>query len=122
MPDSRIQADFPRVSIEPAPVKSSPLFGRVKEIRWGPSEGYFNKVRGFSHRVADILNGDAPVMRSVLSSGLDYFRVSVEPSNGCWIMGNQVGDAAEITLSKPRWNCYQAITKALLAIPIPDDK
>ena len=85
-------------------------------IRWRPTEGYFNKVRGFSRSVADTLNADAHVMRAVRSSGLDDFRVAAGSSSGCWIMGN-----VETTLSKPSWECYQSIARCLLAMPIPSE-
>ena len=42
---------------------SSPL-KRIWEIqvKWMSGEGYSNRVRGFSQRVADTLNGDAAVI------------------------------------------------------------
>ena len=108
VPDSRIHADFPRISIR---------LVTEKGIRWGSTEGYFNKVRGFSRRVADTLNGNPYVMRSVLSSDLYGFYVSAEPSWGCWRMGDT--DLSETTLSKPRWECFQSIARCLLAMPVP---
>ena len=81
-----------------------------------PRKAYFNRTRVFSQRVADTLNDDTDIMRGVAASGLDYFGVSTGPGHGGWTMGEHEEDAK---WSEPLWNCYQAIAKVLLAMPLP---
>ena len=113
--DSRIQDNVPDILIRLVPEKSFPLFGRGKRIRWMPGEK-LNRARGFSQHVADVRNGDPVVMLWVVSSGLVDFRVSTGPDLGGWAMAEH---EEETEWSVPLWNCYQAVARASLAIPLP---
>jgi len=120
LPDSRIKVDDPGIRIRLVPVKSFPLFGRIKGVRWGPS--YVDSAKGFSQRVADSLNRDPNVMQRMLSSGLVNYCVSTEPGNGWWKMGEHGDHWAGREWSKPLWDCYEVIARHLLAMPIPTEE
>jgi hypothetical protein len=116
VPDSRIRANFPLVSIFPAPAKSFPVFGRPKGIRWWvPGEG--NSTKGFSRRVAGSLGRNIAIARGIQSYNLLHcYYVSSGPGHGCWTIGT---GWTHLKWSGPLWEHLQEMAETLLATPIP---
>lgn len=113
VPDPRLGPDFPGARIETVRVKTSPLFGRVVDLRWKGSDSELGII---SH-----LNSDhqlkQPIMKSrdvTIRSVRDY---------GCWVISTERHHATiSSLLAKKRdvlsgelWSCYQAIARHLLA-------
>ena len=112
VPDSRIGPGSPHAWIKPVRVKSFPVFGRVKGLRW---EGYRGD-EALGSSVADRLTQDEAVEVGLSSSFFDQnLHVEAAPDRGCWVLG--IDD--DWLLDTERWDCCQAIAQCLLATPLP---
>ena len=116
VPDSRIRTDSARLSFDPHPVKSFPLFGRVKGVRWTPHSTGDDSTRDFSLQVAGSLTENSAVTQSVLESRPASLQLRTDPPRGCWTI---VQDGRESEWTPELWALYQEIAKHLLALPMP---
>ena len=133
VPDSRIQPDFQDVEICSVRVKSVPVFGRVKEVRWIVLDG-----ENYASRVADSLSKNGAVAKAIITGGSD---VKISPSEEGvsqsgdlrpigWVLTlapeNDDEGISEDQMRKwevasslrQQWDCYQTIAKALLSMPM----
>ena len=94
------------------------MFGRVERVEWfvgGPynvepeDEFFYTLVEGF-------LQSDTAVSETMMAAELDV-EVLVYAEASCWLICDQYTR----TVTPQVWDCYQAISKALLATPMPTD-
>jgi len=99
VPDPRLEPNSPRVRIKTVRVKTSPLFGKVVDLRW---EG-----RDSDLGIIGRLNSDAQLKQPIMESR----DVTIEAVGdyGCWIISTETRDP-----SGELWNCYQTIACHLL--------
>jgi hypothetical protein len=117
VPDARIEADSPRIKIHAVPKKSFPVFGRVKRVVWELCDVLPYQPDDVSRRVAENLNHDTTATQLIMLGELFGLHVDAYPPLGCWrIWGSGPQGVPEFN---GLWNCYQAIAKALLAMPMP---
>ena len=95
-------------------------------MRWsygGPNE-LEPRDENFHGHVADFLNRDTAVWQAIIAweaeimIELSEVQVFPLPERACWVICNPSGR----NLPLPDWNCYQAIAKALLAMPMLADE
>ena len=122
--DARISVDFPRVTIwlENFVTKSFPFFGKVinSGIRWAVRSTFRGVNEEFSSIVAEYLNNDKDIMGQIVSCD-ECFHILSDPNHGCWIISKGTYYHSEYddrTISRKEWDCYQAVAKSLLEIPI----
>ena len=145
VPDSRTQPDFRDFEIRSVRVKSFPVFGRVKEVRWVVLDG-----EDYAYRVADCLSEKGAVTRAIITSGSDV-RISMSWTSTPDIDEEGISESSDLRFTgwtlKPvpdideegisegqmskwkvvsslgqQWACYQTITEALLAMPMPTEE
>ncbi len=127
VPDAQIRPDSLDVFIHSEPVKSRPLFGSVKGVRWIPIGLYHlpNISRPYppndiSRKVAENLGHDAAAAQRMLLGECFDFWVRSVPELCCWrIWGPKPEDVPDWS---GWWDCYQAIAEALLAMPMPSNE
>lgn len=117
IPDSRIRSGNPRVSVGSGGVKSFPPSGTVP---WYVSEWTYPATGwGFnpepSLRTADRLSQNTAITEGMILSGVG-FNIETDLVRGCWTL-SVFPRINEFT--RPIWDCCQAITEALLAMPMP---
>ena len=120
VPDPRITSGVSMVPIVPFKVKSLPVFGRVKSVRWKARKrgGLSMRDKVFNLRVAEHLSQDSAV--SKIPNSADYLDwVLIDSERCCWII---VGKYGGIKWKRPLWDSYQAIAEALLAMPMAKDE
>lgn len=125
VPDARLGPDSPRVRMVSDRVKSFPLFGRVKRVRWQSLSllrpdlavpGHTQKDKDFGIRVSESLGQDPGATEAIKASGAEICVVT-DPDCGCWVLA---ADDRPITKwTRPLWDCCQAVAERLLAMPIP---
>ena len=122
VPDPRIASGLRKVNVVRVRVKTFPVWGQVKAVKWKVEGSYLSpRDKGFSLRVVDYLNYDAGLTNAMISAGdtswsPDFIHEDVEFS--CWIISGQYrGSHPEWT--KQVWDCYPAIAEALLRMPMP---
>ena len=121
VPDSRIGPDFefPYTEVYSERRKRFPVFGRVESVRWydgsggaaGPKDAYFSGL------VAGFLSQNTAATEALMMAGIDLC-VFLEPYRGTWI----VHETGWYRWTRSLWDCCQAISDALLAMPIPTDE
>ena len=138
VPDPRIASDIPeRRARSSRRRRWLELFGPVVGVRWVRDSW---SQLGLWDDIINRLNQDESLNREVAGTGRD-FAVRADPSQGCWVflealtdrnpkdlyprggdMTSLVDSVARRTPSPLQWDCYQAIAKCLLAMPIPKDE
>ena len=104
-------------------MKSLPLFGRTKGIRWQLYEEYANNdAKYFSRRVADSLTHDTAPTQETLPS-LPLLHVGTDPVSGYWTIGRHhpMKPMDQTKLTRQLWDFYQVIAQHLLAMPMPTE-
>jgi hypothetical protein len=127
VPDSRIRPDSLIALIRSVHVKSFPLFGRVKGVRWKYNprhdQPYWNQFhdyhysrpfKAFNLLVARYLTADAALEARMLSASRDIF-VRMNPGQGCWVLFINTHKGFD----RPLWDCCGMVAQHLLATPIP---
>ena len=122
VPDSRL-GSYPELGY--AEVYSEfrrrfPVFGRVESVRWlvgGPCELKPRDEHFYEH-VVDILNQDTAVTEALMTASTDFLEVYVD--HECRVICDKF--EGTFTFNRTRWDCYQAIAKDLLAMPMPTDQ
>ena len=123
VPDPRITSDFLAVWVAPVWVRTFPLFGRIKAIRWKDTSGYPRGRKGESltRFMIDHLNHDTTVANTILSARDTLPEpgwIENDAKHSCWIL---VGWDRPRELTRPVWDCYLAMAEALLAMPVPTE-
>ena len=116
VPDARIGPDLPRLSFVPRLVKSFPLFGRVKGVRWTPHSAQNNSIKDFGLQVAAGLTKNSAITHGVLESRTAWLQLRTDPTRGSWTI---VQNGRESEWTSELWALYQEIAKHLLALPMP---
>ncbi len=93
IPDPKLGPDYPMSLIRTKRVKSSPLVGRVVDLRW---EG-----EDFSLNIISRLNNDYQLRGPIMNSG--DVSISAIGEYGCWIISTYTRD----TPSRELWDCYR---------------
>ncbi|MCZ6539312.1 MAG: hypothetical protein O6922_05755 [Chloroflexi bacterium] len=129
LPDPRVGADIPVISVDLDFAKTFPLFGRKKGLQWRAKAGRFDHARGFGRYIADSLNGDEGLMKRIEALGFLGFHVRTDPERGYWgISGFDRWDDLENwdnpneEFSRSDWACHDALAKALVRIQMPVDQ
>ncbi len=129
VPDPRIGADFPKIAIRSVRGKKFPLIEPVKEVRWEPYDDEdFEDIKvtqrdlDFNSYVADRLIQREDVTTAIISDGKDI-RISVDPEERHWLVGKEWGLSAKPLADRAsRYECFQAVAKALLAMSMPESE
>jgi hypothetical protein len=66
-----------------------------------------------SLHTVDRLSENTAVAEGIMLSGIDLLVVNI-PGHGCWVITPYY-----VGLTRPVWDCCQAIAEALLAMPMP---
>ena len=116
VPDARIGSEFPDISLESVRVKSFPLFGSVKEVRWKESSlSYGDEDESlFNLPVAEALSQDMDVRSAMMMAGIDL-SFFADSDTGSWTLYPHPVKQ----WTRPTWDCCQAIAQSLLAMPMP---
>lgn len=147
VPDSRITTDSPRVSIISVHVRSFPLFGGFRGVRWEMDwVGIPHHVRDrqtpeidkdFNSLVAHLLAQDTVVGARLLSATKEI-HVSMDRGRGCWLLfvgsphverkscwdiERGLPELKDFPLDhgwfdRTLWDCCGAVAQSLLAMPI----
>jgi hypothetical protein len=115
--DPRLHPHLPwrkRRWIHPRRVKWFALFGPVKRVQWQTRPGTSTDfILGLARR----LNSDSTVERNMIASGSDV-RLKADSRRACWVLSED----DHTPIDKLHWDCYLAIAKCLLAMPMPAAK
>ena len=116
VPDARIAPDSPKIGMVSVRVKSFPLFGRVKRVRWevaGPSR-HSQRAKDFSLSISESLVKDPAATEATKSCGTELC-IRTDPNRGCWILA--ADDRPMWKWTRQLWDCCQAVAERLLAMP-----
>ena len=93
----------PAITIQSVRVKSSPVFGRVVDMRW-ESDSFDVRVG-----LVDRLNADTLLKHPIINS----YDVTIKsyPLRECWGLRTETGEVP----TKELWDCYQSIAQHLLS-------
>ncbi len=125
VPDARLAPDSPRVRMVSDRVKSFPLFGRVKRVRWQSLSllrpdlavpGNPQRDRDFSIRVSESLGQD-PAATATIKTSRTEICVVTDPDCGCWILA--ADDRPMTKWTRPLWDTLSDVAERLLATPLP---
>ena len=131
VPDSRIGRDVPLIHAHS--VRARSFFGKVVGVRWdAPLNEVSNRRGGFAQSVADRLNSDQAVTKSIEQAGFDVV-VETDPAayRGGWLLqraaghGNvddEMSESKATRWTRAGWDCYEAIAEVLLAMPMPAEE
>ncbi|MFQ6026377.1 MAG: hypothetical protein ACE5Q6_02555 [Dehalococcoidia bacterium] len=117
VPDSRIGGNATPISIRinSSKVKSFPLFGRVKGIRWNVQYSSGHPGQGdqdLSSRLTEFLSQDAALGKIQISGGGQDYSAESVAERGCWSIF--VNDDWPIRW----WSDAESIAQHLLAMPL----
>ena len=125
VPDARITPDSARVRMVSDRVKSFPVFGRVKRVRWYDVNlldpgldvpGHTQKDKDFSVFISESLGRDPAATEAIKTSGAELCVVA-DPDCGSWILA--ADDRPMTQWTRQLGDCCVAVAQSLLATPIP---
>jgi len=125
VPDPRITSDLPGVRVAPVRVRTFPLLGRVKAVKWKADKSSVLGPReeSFGLHVATYLSHDIGLTDTIICAGRPFQYAGPDTVDDyveyyCWTISR--GDwGRHREWSKPLWDCYLATAEALLKMPIP---
>ena len=95
------------------------MFGQVEGVRWnlgGPFEIDPRSDRLYM-LVADSLAQNGAVTEALMTARLNL-EVIIDPERGSWV----IRDKGIRTITRPMWDCYQAVAEVLLTMDMPTEE
>jgi hypothetical protein len=101
IPDNRLGSNSDLIGIKTVSIKTIPLVGRIKDIRWEGEELNL----GIISRLNDDISLKYPIMKS------HDLSITANGKYGCWVISTETRKIPTADL----WSCYEAIAQHLRA-------
>ena len=108
VPDPKVQSGFPKVRVKAVAVRTLPIFGKVKRVRW--------KGNDFGLGIKEHLSQNVMEPIGLLESlHIGSFEIRAHLDRGCWtLIARDV-----LTPSKGEWDFYLSVASYLVETSLP---